>query len=256
MGVVALFLELVKPGGEPLLGVQVVVGGAGLEDMEEGQAPVLNSLLDEFLQALHVVGVAPGDPGVARGKGQEQGVEAALGVGLGEAFGLLPQAQGGPGLALGEAVDLVVVEDVEHVHVPAPRGHEVPGPDAQAVPVPAHGHHREVGVGQLGPLGHGEHPAVEGVDPVDVQVVGGLGRAADAREDRRLAGIPLQFKEGHLEGGEDAVVPAPRAPVGLLFRLVVRKLELQHLRLPSSARAFPGPGPPLPPSGPPRPPPG
>jgi len=49
MRVVTFLLKAVEPGGEPLLGVEVVVGGAGLEDVEEGQALVgIPSLMSSF----------------------------------------------------------------------------------------------------------------------------------------------------------------------------------------------------------------
>ena len=57
---------------------------------------------------------------------------------------------------------------------------QVSGPDAHEVAVAAHCQHRQLGVGQLGPDGGGDGPAVQLVQHVAAGVVGKLAGLADA----------------------------------------------------------------------------
>src|SRR2546428_1630899 len=130
--VVALVLELVDAGQRstargilpilapvPLLRVQVVVRRARLQDIEEGVSFVLDSRLDLRHGMLDIDRVTPADPCRAGREGQPNRVDGLVDVRMGEGLGLDAELQGRRGLALRQPVDDVVVDDVEHVQVPA-----------------------------------------------------------------------------------------------------------------------------------------
>src|SRR5207244_3773583 len=93
-------IQTAEPGsadvlpGIPLLGSQVVVDRAGLEDVEEGGAFVLDRLDDQGDEGFHLEGVAAADPGVAGAQGHGQRIDALLDRRIGHGLGLQPLAQG------------------------------------------------------------------------------------------------------------------------------------------------------------------
>ena len=99
----------------------------------------------------------------------------------------------------------------------APQGvDEVVAADRQGVAVT--GDHPDVEVGPGGGQagGDGRRPAVDRVQPVGVHVVREAGGAADAREEHRVLPPHPEVGHEHLDGGQDRVVPAARAPADLL----------------------------------------
>ena len=76
--------------------------------------------------------------------------------------------------------------------------------------------HVEVGPGHGQPGGDGRRPAVDAVHPVGVHVVREAGGAADARHEHRVLAAHAEVGHQHLDGGEDRVVAAARAPAHLL----------------------------------------
>ena len=64
-----------------LLRLDVVVGGAGLQDAQEGEPLVLDRLLDQVLEVPDVVGVAPGHERVAGRQREHGGVDGRVDVG-------------------------------------------------------------------------------------------------------------------------------------------------------------------------------
>ena len=87
-------------------------------------------------------------------------------------------------LALGQAVDAVVLEHVEHVHVAADGVAQLPEADRQRIAVARHADHDQVAVGGVGAGRDRRHAAVHAVEAVRLaQEIGRrLRRAADARQ--------------------------------------------------------------------------
>src|SRR2546422_1364704 len=148
--IVALVLELVDAGQRstaprilpilapvPLLRVQVVVRRARLQDIEEGVSFVLNPRLDRRDEMLDIVRVAAADPCRARREGQPDRVDGLVDVRMGEGLRLDTELQSWRGLTLRQPVNAVVVDDVEHVQVPATGVHEVSAADSKPVAVAA-----------------------------------------------------------------------------------------------------------------------
>src|SRR3989449_1907843 len=149
-GIVALVLELVDARQRatarrilpvlapvPLLRVQVVVRRAGLQDIEEGVSFVLDPRLDRGDEVLDIVRVAAADPCRARCEGEPYRVDGLVDVRMGEGLRLDAELEGRRGLALRQPVDAVVVDNVQHVQVPAAGVHEVSAADSEPVAVAA-----------------------------------------------------------------------------------------------------------------------
>src|SRR5947209_17848738 len=81
-------------------------------------------------------------------------------VRMGEGLRLHAELQGRRRLALRQTVDAVVVDDVQHVQVPATRVHEVAAADPQAVPVAAEAEDLQLRVRELHAGRVGERAAV------------------------------------------------------------------------------------------------
>src|SRR5207342_993729 len=62
---------------------------------------------------------------------------------------------------------------------------------------------------------------VDRVQAVGVHVVRQPGGAPDARHEHHLLGLDVELGQQELDGGEDAVVTAPRTPADLLVGLEV-----------------------------------
>ena len=104
--------------------------------------------------------------------------------------------------------------------------------DAEAVAVAAGDEDGHGVVGHLDAGGYGERAAVQGMHAVGVDEAGEVGRAADAADGGDIVLGDLQFDEGLLDGGEDAVVAAAGAPVGvdLAFEIGHRDLVSEPVR--------------------------
>src|SRR5438093_1564050 len=144
--IIALVLELVDAGQRstaprilpilapvPLLRVQVVVRRARLQDIEEGVSFVLDPRLNRRDEMLDIVRVAAADPCRARREGQPDRVDGLVDIRVGERLRLNAELEGRRGLALRQPVDAVVVDDVQHVQVPAAGVHEVSPADSKPV---------------------------------------------------------------------------------------------------------------------------
>ena len=131
-------------------------------------------------------------------------------------------------LALGEAVDLVVEHEDLHVHVAAQRVDEVVAADREHVAVAADHPHVEVGTGERDTGRDRRRAAVDRVNAVGVHVVRQARRAADARHEHEVFGLDAGLGQHELDGGEDAVVTAARAPANFLVRLEVLARQLHR----------------------------
>ena len=128
-------------------------------------------------------------------------------------FALRALVGGGGELALGEAVDAVVLEDVGHVHAAAHDVRELAEADRGGVAVAGDAEVDQVAVGEVGAGQDGGHAAVDGVEAVRVaeEVVGRLGAAADAGELGDAVGLDVEVEEGLDQRRRDGVVAAAGA---------------------------------------------
>src|SRR5207237_5028881 len=130
-----------------------------------------------------VAAEAASDEGGAHEERETDGVDR--GVGVYRALLRLAALVGGRReLALGEAVDAVVLEDVGHVHAAAHDVSELAEADRGGVAVAGDAEVDQVPVGEVRSGQDGRHAPVDGVETVRVaeEVVRSLGAAADAGE--------------------------------------------------------------------------
>ncbi len=109
-----------------------------------------------------------------------------LDVAVGRGLGALVLHRGRRCLAGGEAVDLVIHDDVGEIEVAAHGVDEVADADAVAVAIAAGDDHLEIGVGQLDAGGHRDSASMQGVHAVGVHIAGQVGGAADAGDDDQV----------------------------------------------------------------------
>src|SRR4051812_12561844 len=207
-GFVVLADVLVALGGAGV----VVEGDAGADDVDEGGALVGDGGLDEGDELVLVAAEAAGDEARAHEEGEAHGVDG--GVLVGQALLRLRAFVGGRGeLALGEAVDAVVLEDVGHVHAAAHDVGELAEADGGGVAVAGDAEVDQVPVGEVRAGKNARHAAVDGVEAVRVaeEVVGGLGAAADAGELGDAVGLDVEVEEGLDQRRRDGVVAAAGA---------------------------------------------
>jgi hypothetical protein len=147
-------------------------------------------------------------------------------------FGLPEKADHGRrrGLALGQAVDRVVHDDVGDVEVAADSVDEVPGPDREGVAVAAEGEHLEVGIADLDPGRDRHGAAVDRVEAVRRHKVRQATRAADARDANHVFGVVPLGQQRVVDGVQDAEIPTAGAPGRLLLALVIFERKLDYVR--------------------------
>ena len=99
-------------------------------------------------------------------------------------FSFAPLSDGGRELALGQAVNAVVGDDIDHVDAAADRMGELAEADRGGIAVARHAEIDQVLVGEIGAGQHRRHAAVHGIEAVRVaeEIGRRLRRAADARE--------------------------------------------------------------------------
>ena len=140
--------------------------------------------------------------------------------------------RGGRGLLLGEAVDLVVVQEHAHAHVVAHGVDPVRGADRAAVAVAGVHEDMQVGPRHAHALGDRQRAAVDAVEAVGAHVVREAARAADARDEHGLLRAQAFVAAQALHRGEDGVVAAARAPARhaalVVLELVLLVVEAQN----------------------------
>ena len=154
----------------------------------------------------------------------EQRVDRVLHRAVAAGRGLQPARRGRRQLALRQAVDLVVHDDVGQVDVAADGVGHVAAADREPVAVAAGHQHQQVGVRQLDALRDRQRAAVHAVEPVGGRVAGDAARAADAGHERDLVRRPADVGQRAVDRLHDAEVAAPRAPDRLQVALVVLRL--------------------------------
>ena len=194
----------------------VVEDVAVLVDLDERRALVLGGGAQD-LSHMAAVGVhrARHERGL-RAERERERVERVVLRAEGRGLRHLALLRGWRVLALGQAVDLVVEEQDLERDVPAQRVDQVVAADRQRVAVTGHDPHRQVGPRGRHAGGQGGRAAVDAVHPVRVHVVDEAAGAADPCDEDRALRRHAQLRHKGLDGGEDRVVAAARAPARLL----------------------------------------
>ena len=195
----------------------VIEGDAGADDVKHDRALVGDGGLEHGEELALIAGEGTADEGGAQLDGQGAGVDGGEII---DDAGLEPGAEvgGGGELALGEAVDAVVFDDVDHGQVAAQQMDELAHADGGGVAVAgdADGGHGVVGEdGAGGDRGHAAVHAVEAVRTVH-EVGGALGGAADAAHLHDALRLDAHLPHGFNDSLRDGVVAASGAEGGLV----------------------------------------
>ena len=190
----------------------VVERDARADDVDERRALVLDRRPDERHELVFVAREAARDKRRAELQGEHHHVDRGIGV-RDAALGFRAAVGGGGELALGEAVDAVVLDDVDHVDAAAHAVRELAEPDRRRVAVAGHAEIQQLAVGEVRPGHHRGHAAVHAVEAVRVaeEVIRRLRRAADARELGDAVGLDRELPAGLDDRRGDRVVAAPGA---------------------------------------------
>ena len=128
-------------------------------------------------------------------------------------FSLEPMIGGGGELALGQAVDAVVFDDVDHRQIAAQQVNELAHADGGRVAVAGDAQHRHGVVGQNGAGGDRRHAPVHAVEAVRAahEVGRALRRAADAAHLHHALRLDAHLEHGVDDALGDGVVAAAGA---------------------------------------------
>src|SRR6185503_2977262 len=129
-------------------------------------------------------------------------------------------------LALREAVDLVVEQNDLEIDVAPERVDHVIAADRQAIAVAGDHPDIEVGARDLEARRDRRRATVDRVEAVRVHVVREAARAADTGDEHGALALDAELRERALNGGEDRVVTATRAPTHVLVGLEILLGEL------------------------------
>ena len=190
----------------------VVEGDAGRDHVDEGGALVLDRRLDQRHQLRLVAGEAARDERGAELQGEGHQIDRRVGVD-GAAPRLRALVGGRRELALGQPVDAVVLDDVDHVDGAAEAMRELAEPDRGRVAVARDAEINELAIGEVGAGHHRRHAPVHAVEAVRLAEKIGrrLRRAADAGELGDAVRRQAQLEAGLDDRGADRIMAAAGA---------------------------------------------
>ena len=116
-------------------------------------------------------------------------------------------------LALGEAVDAVVLDDVDHVDAAPQHVHELADADRRRIAVAGNAEIDEIAVGEIGAGQHRRHAAMHAVEAVRIaeEIGRRLRRAADPRQLGDAMRLDVEVVERLDDRRRDRIVAAARA---------------------------------------------
>ena len=206
----------------------VVVDVAVLVDLDEG-APLVVRGGAEHLGQLLLVGVDRArDERRLGADRQRQRVEGVVERAHRRRLRHLPELARRRVLALRQPVDPVVEHQDLQVHVPAQRVDQVVAADRHRVAVAGHDPDGQVRAGHAQPGRDRRRAAVDRVHPVRLHVVREARGAADPGDEDDVLALEAELGHERLDGGEDRVVAAARAPAHLLVGLEVLLRQLHE----------------------------
>ena len=162
-----------------------------MEHVHQGKPLVLDGTGDDLGGVVGVAGEGLGYEPAAQGQRQGQRPQGLGNDPEGLDLGHKTQGARGGGLALGEAVDAVVVHDQGDIEVAADVVEEVVPALSVDIPVAGFGDHNEGFIGDLCPARRGQGPPVQAIQAVHPHVVDDLGGLADPGDEHHpMVGDP------------------------------------------------------------------
>ena len=179
----------------------IIEGYAGTDDVDQREARMQKCTLDQRHELFLVTGETACD---VRGTEAERRAHRVDGLLLvGQAFlGFAADVRRCRELALGQAVDPVVLDDVAHIEIAAYRMYELAGPDRERVAVAGDADVHQVTVCDIRARRHGGHAPVHRIEAVRLarKICRSLRRAADAAHFGESVWFDVEF-ENRLHDG-------------------------------------------------------
>ena len=190
----------------------VVKGDARRDHVDEGGALVLDRRLDQRHQLRLVAGEAARDVRGAELQGEADQIDRRIGVDR-TAPGLRALVGGRRELPLGQPVDAVVLDDIDHVDGAADAMRELAEPDRGRIAVTRDAEIKQLAIGEVGAGQDRRHAPVHAVEAVRLAEKIGrrLRRAADAGELGDLVRFEIELEAGLDDRGADRIVAAAGA---------------------------------------------
>src|SRR5215467_4694107 len=201
---------------------QIVVDVAVLEDLDERRALVGGRPLEHLVHVRDVAVDRARHEGGAAAERERQRVHRAVGGADWRRLRDLAELARRRVLPLRQAVDPVVEEEDDEVHVAAQDVQHMVAADREPVAVARHHEDLEIWPRHPEPGRDRRRAAVDRVEAVGVHVVREPARAADARDEDDVLLRDAQVRHRLLNGRQDRVVSAARAPANVLVGLEIR----------------------------------
>ncbi len=172
----------------------IVEGDARADDVQHGGAPVAERRLEQLAYLLGIAREGARDEGRVSGQRLDADVDRRQLIHT-RILKFLADVRCGGKLALGQAIDAVILDDVNHRYVAADHVLELAQADAARVAVAAYADGDEIAVGRGGAGGDGRHTPMQGVEAVrTAQEVGrGFAGAADSAQFDDLVRVDRQL---------------------------------------------------------------
>ncbi len=117
-------------------------------------------------------------------------------------------------MPFGQAIDVIILDDIHQPDVAAHRMKKVIPADAVGIAIAVHADHLHVVIGQLVARGQGQSAPMQPVQAIDVHIIGRLAATADAGDHHHLLRAEASLDESALEGIPDAVIATAWTPSG------------------------------------------
>ena len=205
----------------------VVECDAGRKHVDEREATMPHARLDQRHELRLVAGEAARHEGGAERERQQHGIDGRTLIHL-ALLGFRADIRGGGELALGEPINAVVLDQIQHVHIAPDRMHQLAEADRQRIAVAGHADVSQLAIGGIRTARDRGHASMHRVEAVRAahEIRGGLRGAADAGELHQLFGPHIEPPAGLDDRGRDRIVPAAGAQRGhAAFVLTARHAE-------------------------------
>ncbi len=186
-------LERVGVFLEPLKGVKLVEGDAGLEDIDEGESLVEDRALHDRLRSFDVPAEGPSDKADIHRDREGHRVKGLADDAGDLDRGLHPGTARRRRLPLGETVYHVVVHEHRNVRITPAGMKKVVSALTVHIAVPALGYHDEIGGHGLDRRSHRQGASMETVEETRVDILGHLGRLPDPRSHHEASPFDPKF---------------------------------------------------------------
>ena len=173
---------------------------------------MLNRLGHQVRQPFDITRKTPSDKRTPRRQCQGQWVRSHFNRTIQRGAGDEPWVARRRVLALGQAIDLIILDHVHDVQVAPGCVDKVAHPQPHRVAITMNGHHLQAVIGQLGSRRDRHRAPVQGHESIDPCIVGQLAAAADAADNQHLVRRNPRLDQTSLHGIQDPKVTTARAP--------------------------------------------